>query len=130
MKNKIKRSWREQEAFDDLKRLLKRGETIYCIVRHVSCSGMNRRIDLLVMRNGSPRYLSYQAAALLGLRCEGNGEGITIGGCGMDMGFALVYDLGRKLYPNGIKLRKGEWHNDLKVGDKYDAGYAFQHRWL
>jgi hypothetical protein len=31
------------------------------------------------------------------------GEGITVDGCGMDMGFALVYNLGRALYRDGFQ---------------------------
>jgi hypothetical protein len=36
-------------------------------------------------------------------------ESIKIGGCGMDMGFALVYDIGQAIHGNG---------------------YHFNHRWL
>lgn len=118
-----------EQAKQDLRRFLKRGETIYCILRHVSRSGMMREIDLVVMRKGQDYHITYNASIVLGYRL-GTRDGIKIGGCGMDMGFALVYELGRALYPNGIKLRKGEWHNNQAVGSKVDGGYAFKHRWL
>lgn len=118
------------ETFEDLKGLLKRGETIYCVLRSVSRSGMSRRIDIYVMRRGYPVYLSYRVARLLGWTCKGNGDGIRVDGCGMDMGFHLVYCLGRTLFPNGIRLRKGEWHNNIPVGAKYDGGYAFKYQWI
>ena len=88
------------------------GSTVYCVIRHVSRSGMTRDISLKALGvdgQGEP-YLSHLdgiAATVLDMRQRNNG--IRIGGCGMDMGFALVYELAQRLY-----------------GDRY----ALNHRWV
>ena len=56
-------------------------------------------------------------------------DGIKIGGCGMDMGFAIVYALGRKLFPEGFKVN-GRGRNGDTSGWDNDGGYALKHRWL
>lgn len=63
------------------------------------------------------------ARAGVGQRWDNDLGGIRIGGCGMDMGFALVYDLGRVLYPKGVK--KG-----YSGSPETDGGYALKHEWL
>ena len=53
-------------------------------------------------------------------------EGLVLSGCGMDMHFHLVYELGRVLYPEGFKLRKGMYgRNGSKSRHEPDGGYAF-----
>jgi hypothetical protein len=74
---------------------------------------------------------------------------IKVGGCGMDMGFSLVYGLSRTLYREGHACTIGEDHghhsgtdycpsND-HVNDRNwsryeglhsDGGYAVSQRWL
>src|SRR3989304_10405352 len=93
---------KEQKA-DALKQLsdLRPGETVYTKLNHVSKSGMYRVIDLYVMRDNQPRRISWSAAALL----EGyddHPEGGKASGCGMDMGFHLVYNLSATLFRDGF----------------------------
>ena len=95
---------------------LKRGETVHCILRHVSRSGMQRVIQLVVFRKNQPLWIGYAAAKLLGYRYDENREGIIVGGCGMDMGFHLVYNLSNALFC-------------LKKYD-HDSAYALKHSWL
>ena len=52
--------------------------------------------------------------------------GIKIGGCGMDMGFYLVYNLGYTLYPNGTPKQHGTRNGE----PDFDGGYAFKQAWL
>ena len=100
----------EREA--DIARLrewLPPGSTVYTVLRHVSRSGMMRRIDLYAWikdDNGEPMkmYLSGYAAKAIGERCEG--DGIKVSGCGMDMGFHLVYNLSRVLYQQGFNCAR------------------------
>lgn len=115
----------------ELRKLLKPGMTVYTVLRHRSSSGMSRVIDLFVVQKGQPVRISYDAAKVMDRTYDGERNGIKIGGCGMDMGFALVYNLGRKLYPNGFKLRKGNHarNGDTSGFDK-DGGYALNQRWL
>lgn len=82
----------------------------YTVLRHVSSSGMSRRISVIVAYNDDNgaacvRDISYLVARALDMRRNKDDGGIIIGGCGMDMGFALVYDLSQTLYGNGYTIR-------------------------
>jgi len=106
-----------------LRKWLKPGSTVYCVMRHVSQSGMQRRIDLYTIlyakMNGKRRpymqYLSGYAADLLGTRRSDKG-GIVVNGCGMDMGFHLVYELSMALF--------------CPTKYDHDAAYALNYQWL
>lgn len=104
------------------------GDTIYTKVNHVSRSGMSRNISVYVMRDNSPVDISTSAATVLGNPIAGDG-GVKMVGCGMDMGFALVYDLSWRLFPEGFKV-VGIGRNGDKSGFDKDGGYAMQQRWL
>jgi len=81
-----------EEALDDLKKMVKPGQTVYTILRHVSGSGMRRAISLHVVDKKSGRILNItHSAALLLDRTVRKEGGHTIDGCGMDMGFALTH---------------------------------------
>jgi hypothetical protein len=88
------------EAIARLREFLKPGDTVYTIVHHVARSGMSRDIALIKLVDGEPRYLSHNAAIACGNRLV-NAHGhdaIRIGGCGMDMCFALVYELASVIF--------------------------------
>ncbi len=70
---------------------------VYCVLRHVSRSGMKRTIDLFVVRNGGIIRIGFHAARLLGLAWDSNRDGIVVRGAGMHMGFHLVNGLRRAL---------------------------------
>lgn len=108
-----------QEAIQTLKDNynIKPGDTVYCILRHVSSSGMSRVIDLFVVRNNEPRHISWSAATAVGWKYDSNKNGIRVGGCGMDMGFHLVYTLSRVLFRDDPELER-------------DAGYALRSCWI
>ena len=89
-----------EEALAKLRELLKPGDTVNTILRHKSRSGMSRSISLIAMASG-PLELDYWASRVLGDSIDQKHGGICIRGCGMDMGFALVYDLSRRLFPQG-----------------------------
>jgi hypothetical protein len=97
---------------------LKPGMTVYTILDSCSRSGMCRHIRLVVLEGDSPRYLSYHAAKVLGYKCDRHSDAIRITGCGMDMGFALVYELSSALFAR-------DEANPHKSG-----GYALSQRWL
>lgn len=119
----------QAEAIQSLRELLKPGDTVHTILRNVSRSGMTRHISLKVPGpNGDIRDITYTAARALGYRLHNDG-GLVVGGCGMDMGFAVVYDLGRVLWPEGFKTWEGYWRNEPMDFDP-DGGYALRQRWL
>ena len=119
----------QQEYADKLREFIKPGDTVYTILRHVSRSGMQRVISLVVMRDGQPWDISGWAARALGDRTDKNGEGIVVGGCGMDMGFHIVYNLSYVLFPDGFKVEGMGRNGDMSGWDK-DGGYALKQRWL
>lgn len=88
------------EAIERLREILQPGDTVHTILRHVSKSGMLRRISpVKVGVDGSVFHLDYLASKALGEKLSDNGDGIPMGGCGMDMGFALVYNLSATVFP-------------------------------
>ena len=127
----------QAEARERLLGWLKPGDTVYTILRHVSRSGMQREIGLVVFRNGIPLHPNYAAATVLGWKVNKQGDGIVVGGCGMDMGFHIVYELSAALfngYCNGAATRKRPAHvphsNNGPACEYRDGGYALRHEWL
>ena len=98
---------------------------IYTKVNHVSKSGMQRGISLYVAEGNEIRDITCHAAWAMGDTIHKQG-GIKISGCGMDMGFALVYNLGRTLWPDGTPEPHGKRNGQP---DSW-GGYALKHRWL
>jgi hypothetical protein len=73
------------------------GDTVHTILRHVSHSGMRRRIDFYAIKNGEMVCLSGHVANVLDSVSRGSGprsEGLIVDGCGQDMGYSVVYALG------------------------------------
>lgn len=65
---------------------------VYGIVRKVSASGMSRNIDLYVIRDNAPVYLTGYASKILGWKMARD-RGLVVSGCGMDMVFHTVSTL-------------------------------------
>lgn len=67
------------------------------------------------------------------------GDALVVNGCGMDMGFHVVYELGYTLYGRDGFICIGERcpSNDHSNGDRdytphahTDGGYALRYEWL
>jgi hypothetical protein len=134
-----------QEAIERLKEMIKPGDTIYTSVKHVARSGMYRTIAVYLIQDNQPRWISYLVAKAIGVRFDEKREACGMGGCGMDMGFALVYDLSRTLFRDGFHCigegcrandHNNEKHHppyqsDYTVGRLHsDPGYALNQRWM
>lgn len=152
------------EAIAKLREWIKPGDTVYTILDHVSSSGMSRAIRVVLPYvagkdlqtcEASERgpvnhkdlsvdfiHPNYAIGKALDLRhWKRNGreqDALVIGGCGMDMGYHLVYTLARVLYPNFTCIGAGCPSNDHSNGDRdytvgkphSDGGYSLRHRWL
>jgi len=93
-----------QEAKDRLKEWIKDGDTVYTVLRHKAQSGMTRIIDLVKFHpDDYPLYMSFNASKVLGWSFDKKYEGVRVKGCGMDMGYHLVSELGHCL---GINLKQ------------------------
>lgn len=147
------------QSLATLREALKPGDTVYTILKHVSRSGMLREIQCIVTdkRDGQPWDITYFVARVLREKI-GPHYGVRVQGCGMDMGFATVYNLSRCLYPDGFghvmyksptsrtgtlprtkaeaeKLyakgyRAREGRNGDCSGWDDDSGYALERRWF
>ena len=130
----------KDEARKILRQYIRPGDTVYTVLRHVSSSGMFRVISPVVIRRGGDiRDFSRAACNLLGERYNERHEGVPMGGCGMDMGFNLVYLMSTALYPKGFTCAGPRrcCSNDHSNGDRdyskhlhRDGGYALRQRWL
>jgi hypothetical protein len=115
-----------EEALTRLRGLLKPGQEVLCVLRHASRSGMQRVIDLKVIVDGEMHGIGWSAAIAMGDRFDPKREGIVVGGCGMDMGFALVYNLGATLWPDGTPEPHGRRNGEPDRA----GGYALKSRWI
>ena len=97
----------QAQALESLKNLLNEGDNVYTILRHVSASGMTRHIDLYTFKDNKKVYLSGYFSKAFSYRMAKSG-GLVVGGCGMDMGYHLVYILSSRLFNDGYALRH-EW---------------------
>jgi hypothetical protein len=101
-----------KETIKKLKKAFPKGSTAYTKVIHCSNSGMMRIISVMSIKKNQPYYHNYNINEILSnvKHAEKFGEyGLKVNGCGMDMGFHIIYSLSSKLY-----------------GD----GYAINHRWI
>jgi hypothetical protein len=90
-----------------LRDILKPGETVYTILRHVGKSGMSRKLDMVIVEDGRVRSISNLASTACGFRQDDNGA-IKVGGCGFDAGFQCVYSLGMAMWPAGTPEPHGK----------------------
>lgn len=85
-----------QQSIEKVKAMLEGVDTVYGIVRHVSASGMNRDIDLYIIKDNRPVYLTGYASTILDYPMAKN-RGMKVGGCGMDMVFHCVSSLAQAI---------------------------------
>ena len=129
---------KQEEAVTRLKDWLKPGDTVHCILRHRSRSGMFRVIDLVKIDKDNIKAIGWNAALAIDYKYDEEREGIEVSGCGMDMGFHLVYELSHALFPNGFTCTGNACpSNDHFNGDRNyrrhkhnSGGYALKKSWL
>ena len=107
-----------ESAREHLRELFKTDQTVYTRLLSVSRSGMHRVISLHVARDNRINDITWYVAKATGRKMKEvhGSRGIGIDGCGMDMGFSLVYGLSCRLYCDGDY--------------DHDAAYRLQHQWL
>jgi hypothetical protein len=99
----------------ELRDLLGDKPNVYTILRSVSASGMTRHISLKTIHRGELIDITYLASRVMGDKLsERLGHNtIRVNGCGMDMGWHLVYNLSSILYAGADR-----------------AGYVINQRWI
>lgn len=145
------------EARAQLRKWLKPGDTVHTICDHVSSSGMSRDIRVVIVQKyGTILHPNHSVSVLLDYPRAKRGDGMRVGGCGMDMGFHIVHSLGYALFGEEARdgtgkeanaLRKAIFHADkfyMMQGGRKErpdwnkpaqewfgaAGYALKHQWL
>ena len=88
--------------------------TLYTNLKSVSSSGMSRDMKVLAVVEGEIVDITYYVGKLdIGTIKERNGQRvIRVGGCGMDMGFHVVYTVSAVLYgyeERGAYTIRHEW---------------------
>lgn len=146
---------REQAyALEYLRSLVKPGQELHTILKHVSRSGMSRSIAVIGVDEGKPVDVSWAVARVTEMPFDRDRGGVKVGGRGMDMGFHLAYSLSRTLWPDGFGCvgdrcpsndhsngdrdytphgHRGPQYDGTKESLKHwhnDGGYALIHRWL
>lgn len=140
-----------ETAIATLREDLRPGDTVHTVLRHVTSSGMTRWIDCYYIDHRAPivagrelQYISWYVGHAVDSPVNGAHDGVKRGGCGMDMGFDLVYSLARTLWPDGYGCTgAGCPANDHVNGDRdytrhtkrrphwhRDGGYALRQRWI
>lgn len=114
-----------REAINHLRQLIKPGDTVYTVLRHVSRSGMTRGIDVYLMdkNGGEPVWITaYVGKAIDQPQPRDYWQkslGLKIGGCGMDMGFHVVNSLSYALYGKGYQcLGRGNCPSNYHVNHR------------
>lgn len=140
------------EAIAMLREIVKPGDRVYTVLRHVSSSGMSRRITVIAYDNRKTHKrisnsenimdITWLVARALDYRRNDNDGALVIGGCGMDMGFNVVYSLSSVLYRGnfhclGQNCSSNDHLNGMQRPEKADktlmhsdGGYALKHSWL
>lgn len=94
------------ESLERLHTLFPKGSTVHTVLTRVSQSGMGRTFKVIVAySDGDVGSVHYDIARVLGRKVADDGlGGIYMPGCGMDMGFALAYELSQALHGDGYAL--------------------------
>ena len=77
-----------------LKELLPVGSRVYGFVRHVSSSGMSRRISFYTIKDNTPIFLDGLFSNVSEFK-RSQKEGLIVGGCGMNMIMHVVTTVAR-----------------------------------
>ena len=116
-----KKAQTREDALKELRTLLKPGTEVKVILRNVARSGMSRTMDFFV---GDYHCITWLISELgIGTLTK---NGLRVGGCGMDMGFHTVYELGHAVWPKGTDAP----HGTRNGKPDSDGGYALKHRWI
>lgn len=109
----------------ELRKLIRPKATVSTVLRHVSRSGMQRKLSLVIVHKGEILDITTLAAGAMHGRTDDDGN-LVVRGCGMDMCWNAVYRLGKAIWPNGTRRPHGTRNGQPDS----DGGYALNHRHL
>lgn len=95
---------------DELQNEFRNGKDIFCVLRHVSKSGMQRAISLFYVKDNDLVNLDYSVQKICNYKFNKLHGGLTVRGCGMDMGYHIVSHLEYSLFKNtNCQILKPRW---------------------
>ena len=68
----------QTEAIENLRGIISVGDRVYTILRHRSASGMTRWLDLYIIKDNTPRRITWLAAAALGYTYDFKREALKV----------------------------------------------------
>ena len=96
----------KKTAIETLKKEIKKGDSIYTVLTKVNNMGTYRHIKPILFKDNQPLFLTYQIATALQYPIKEKTYSIGVGGCGMDMGFHLIYNLSSTLFGDGYAIKQ------------------------
>lgn len=84
---------------------IQKSGTIYVISNHTAASGMSRVLKLVYVLNNEILTVPSGLMEKAGFKWNKKHGGWKIAGCGMDMGFAMVYAFCLTHYDNGYAVK-------------------------
>ena len=103
-------TYTKEELRKELKKYFPKDSRAHLLINQVSSSGMYRHISVhQISGKGKDKRilnLSYQVAKFLDYPFKDKTRSVGVGGCGMDMGFSLIYNLSSALYKDGYKIKQ------------------------
>ena len=121
-----KRNPQQEAAIGELHMYLKPGSNVFSVWRHTSPSGMTYWFDFYTIIDNEPIRLTYLMCVACGFKYDIYREALKTQGCGMDMAFDAVYNLGMAMWPQGT----AEPHSTRNGEPDTCGGYALNHRSL
>ncbi|HAM40609.1 MAG TPA: hypothetical protein DCP69_04545 [Candidatus Omnitrophica bacterium] len=130
---KQEQAQRIRNAIQQLQDMIQPGDTISTVLKSRAKSGMYRHIAVIV----KDRNISGLVSSAVDSRWHDD-DSVGMSGCGMDIGFAVVYALSDALFPQGFVCVGNRCpSNDHSNGDRdytphhhISGGYALRQRWL
>ena len=113
----------QQAALDDLHQLLKPGSTVWSLNRHTSASGMTRCFDFYTIQDNELVRLTYLICVACDYKHHPKYGALKTTGCGMDMAFQVIYNLGQAMWPDGTPEPHGTRNGEPDTA----GGYALRH---
>lgn len=127
MNSLLEKTHREIDAQNAIKKLIKPQDRVYCTVLRVAPSGRSRRMKFFIVKDGEILNITHIICNALSYKYSTDGS-MIISGCGMDMGFHVVYSLGSVLWPHGDGKTVTGRNGDTKP--ETDGGYLLKYSYL
>jgi hypothetical protein len=117
----------KERCIAELKALVKPRSTVSTLLENVSRSGMRRQISFYIVdpRDNEIINIDYYVSIITDTKRSKSGA-LIVNGCGMDMGFNVVYNLGCILWPTGTDTP----HGSRNGAPDSSGGYALKHKWI